>query len=137
MLTKFQTIQQQQLAALGEQRNELNQQLSSGQHNLEQLHQYQQSLTMPGASFDVFTMTNRLSMQNQIVTMIDTVEQKIVLTQIDIARQGQLIKQQLGQIKGIDMVLDKRALAKLAEQELNEQTQQDELSVQSYLHRLV
>ena len=139
MLPRFQEIQQQRLNTLGDARKTLNQKLLRAEHNLIQLHQYQQTLSTDNddtARIDNFSLQNQQSMKNQIGNMIGLARQERDSTRGELEQQTWLIKQQLCQIKSIDLVIDKRASRQAAEQDLQEQVQQDELAMQAYVLRL-
>ncbi|WDD99342.1 hypothetical protein [Thalassomonas actiniarum] len=119
MLNKFKNLQQQKLEQLSKQRSELNDKLIGQEQYLEQLVQYQQALTDVSSHNHALALQNQHGMQQQIAKVVDFQEQQVSLTQVDLQRQNQLLKQQYCHYKGLEIISNKQA--KLAQQKKQQQ----------------
>lgn len=133
MLIKLMDIQQKKLEELAQQRIALNDKLYREQHHISQLQGYQKDLASGVGGVQILNMQNQQSMKTQIQNLIDSQQQQLALTEADLTRQNSLIRQQIGQLKGIETVAQRRQAKAELERELLEQFQNDELATQTFL----
>ncbi len=133
MLMKLIEMQQRNLEDLAQYRIKLNDKLSQEQSQMSQLKSYEKDLTGVGAMTSSLNMQNQQTMKVQIQNMIGYQQQRLSLTQADLKRQNNLIRQQIGQLKGIETVAQRRQAKVELAKELAEQFQNDELAIQAFL----
>lgn len=133
MLNKFKDLQQQKLEQLSQQRSQINDKLSGQELYLEQLVQYQQALTDVSSHNHALGLQNQHSMQQQIAKVVDLQEQQVSLTQVDLQRQNQLIKQQYCHYKGLEVISKKQTKQAEQKKQQQEDFSNDEIATLAFI----
>lgn len=133
MLIKLIEIQQRNLDDLAQCRIKLNDKLFLEQRQMSQLQSYQKDLSGVSTMIHSLNMQNQQTMRSQVQNLIGYQQQRLSLTESDLKRQNKMIRQQIGQLKGIETVARRRQEKAEQAQELLEQFQNDELAIQAFL----
>ncbi|WP_440875234.1 flagellar FliJ family protein [Thalassotalea sp. PLHSN55] len=137
MLSQYHTIEEQKLTELVRVRDELNAKLTQAQQQQQQLKHYQHQLISEANACGALGMANNLAMRAQISTMCETLEQQIILQQLELTNAGQQLQQQLAKVKGIERLKRKETLAQRWQQDVEEQAQLDDLAAQSHAYKSI
>jgi len=135
MLNKFKDLQHQKLEQLSQDRAQINDKLSGQQQYLEQLVQYQQALTDVSSHNHALELQNQHRMQVQIAKVVDFQQQQVSLTQVDLQRQNQLIKQQYCQYKGLETISNKQARLAQQKKQQQEDFANDDIATLAFLRK--
>ncbi|WDE05157.1 hypothetical protein SG34_028330 [Thalassomonas viridans] len=135
MLNKFKDLQQQKLEQLSKERSHINDKLSGQEQYLEQLVQYQQTLTDVSSHNHAVGLQNQHRMQVQIAKVVDFQEQQVSLTRVDLQRQNQLIKQQYCHFKGLETISNKQAHRAQQKKQQEEDFANDDIATLAFLRQ--
>ncbi|WDE12131.1 hypothetical protein [Thalassomonas haliotis] len=133
MLNKFKDLQQQKLEQLSKQRSRINDKLNGQEQYLEQLVQYQQALTDVSSHNHALGLQNQHRMQIQIAKVADFQARQVSLTQVDLQRQNQLIKQQYCHFKGLEIISNKQAQQAQLKKQQQEDFSNDDIATMAFL----
>ncbi|MGY3858247.1 lateral flagellar protein LfiJ [Aeromonas intestinalis] len=133
MLKSYLGLQQDALDAMGKERQRLREVAMREEQRVLKLQEVIATLQLGSASFHPLLWQNKQQMQGQLRHLLDHQLQQSSLARLDLSRhEGQLLKQ-FGRVKGLELLLDRRALEARQRQESGDQRQLDELA--SLRHR--
>jgi len=133
MLKSYLGLQQEALDVMGKERQRLRDLAMREELRAVKLKEVIDTLQPGSASFHPLLWQNKQQMQGQLRHLLAHQLQQSALASLDLSRhEGQLLKL-FGRVKGLELLLDKRALAARQRQESGEQRQLDELA--SLRHR--
>lgn len=128
MLKSYLGLQQDALDAMGRERQRLREVAQREERRALKLQEVIETMQPGAASFHPLLWQNKQQMQGQLRHLLAHQQQQCALASQDLAHhEGQLIRQ-FGRVKGLELLLDKRALAARQRQESGEQRQLDELA---------
>ncbi|MFQ2100238.1 lateral flagellar protein LfiJ [Aeromonas sanarellii] len=128
MLKSYLGLQQDALDAMGKERQRLREVAQREERRALKLQEVIETMHPGAASFHPLLWQNKQQMQGQLRHLLAHQQQQCALASQDLAHhEGQLIRQ-FGRVKGLELLLDKRALAARQRQESGEQRQLDELA---------
>ena len=128
MLKSYLGLQQDALDAMGKERQRLREVALREEHRARKLQEVIETMQPGSATFHPLLWQNKQQMQGQLRHLLTHQQQQCALASQDLAHhEGQLIKQ-FGRVKGLELLLDKRALAARQRRESGEQRQLDELA---------
>lgn len=133
MLKSYLGLQQGALDVMGKERQRLREIAIREEQRVLKLQEVIATLQPGSASFHPLLWQNKQQMQGQLRHLLDHQLQQSALARVDLSRhEGQLLKQ-FGRVKGLELLLDRRALEARQRQESGDQRQLDELA--SLRHR--
>lgn len=128
MLKSYLGLQQDALDAMGKERQRLREVAQREERRALKLQEVIETMQPGAASFHPLLWQNKQQMQGQLRHLLAHQQQQCTLASQDLAHhEGKLIRQ-FGRVKGLELLLDKRALAARQRQESGEQRQLDELA---------
>ncbi|MEZ6935378.1 lateral flagellar protein LfiJ [Aeromonas sp. S19(2024)] len=128
MLKSYLGLQQDALEAMGKERQRLREVAMKEENRALRLQEVIETMHPGSSSFHPLLWQNKQQMQGQLRHLLTHQLQQCALASQDLAHQeGQLVRQ-FGRVKGLELLLDKRALAARQRQESGEQRQLDELA---------
>ncbi|MFM5819379.1 lateral flagellar protein LfiJ [Aeromonas sanarellii] len=128
MLKSYLGLQQDALDAMGKERQRLREVAQREERRALKLQEVIETMHPGAASFHPLLWQNKQQMQGQLRHLLAHQQQQCALASQDLAHhEGQLIRQ-FGRVKGLELLLDKRALTARQRQESGEQRQLDELA---------
>lgn len=128
MLKSYLGLQQDALETMGKERQRLREVAMREEHRALKLQEVIETMQPGSATFHPLLWQNKQQMQGQLRHLLVLQQQQCALASQDLAHhEGQLIKQ-FGRVKGLELLLDKRALAARQRRESGEQRQLDELA---------
>lgn len=133
MLKSYLGLQQGALDVMGKERQRLREVAIREEQRVLKLQEVIATLQPGSASFHPLLWQNKQQMQGQLRHLLDHQLQQSALARVDLSRhEGQLLKQ-FGRVKGLELLLDRRALEARQRQESGDLRQLDELA--SLRHR--
>lgn len=133
MLKSYLGLQQDALDAMGKERQRLREVAMREEQRVLKLQEVIATLQPGSASFHPLLWQNKQQMQGQLRHLLDHQLQQSSLARLDLSRhEGQLLKQ-FGRVKGLELLLERRAQEARQRQESGDQRQLDELA--SLRHR--
>ncbi|MEV3817302.1 lateral flagellar protein LfiJ [Aeromonas salmonicida] len=135
MLKSYLGLQQDALEVMGKERQRLREEAMREEKRALRLQDVISSLSTGSSTFHPLLWQNKQQMEGQLRHLLVHQVQQSALARLDLEHhEGQVLKQ-FGRVKGLELLLDKRNLAKRQQQESREQRQLDELS--SLRHRVL
>lgn len=125
MLNRFLQMQEDQLASLAVERQAHEQRKQLEQQRLEQLQFFQNSLNQHCGTH-ALSFQNRTAMQGLLGLLVDSQEQELLLSDLELQAKQREVLNQFGKVKGLQQLQKRQERRKTLRDKKQEQTQLDD-----------
>ncbi|BEE19453.1 lateral flagellar protein LfiJ [Aeromonas enteropelogenes] len=135
MLKSYLGLQQDELEKLGQERRRLREIALQEEQRAHKLQEVIAALRPGAEPFHPLLWQNRQQMDGQLRKMLSHQVQQSTLARMDLDHHEGVMRQQVGRVKGLELLLARRAAQGQQQQEKRDQHQLDELASLRYLAR--